>query len=392
MPAGSGRSPWASPDDYTAFSLIVIALCVGFGGFMVWHNWHGAISDEFARLARFQIRQYQLFTHRLDPLYAQLASADPETVRIGEIFGVLGALGEVIRTPVAIFIGLLAIPCFIYAAPSQFTRKFGLSELIAEQVQSFPMLAAFADRELRLVPVRAGDPRPADAALNPNEWIQRYALDADRRFSVMLTRQAFERQLGPLWKGPVQASPVMRVLFMAFALHLAGSRKEAQSLLGGLASALREARREKESGPEVSLVLSGAVVTAADEMLEKLSTSDPAIELAARHAYAHTALMSVLNAARRRNGVLAPAAFNGVRLVDRSLWYALHSLGFPGDGPGQGVHPNPRVEAAGVRSHWMAECLAEEPLVMPVVDAAVDAIRAVLPETAQSRHNLREVT
>ena len=38
--------------------------------------------------------------------------------------------------------------------------------------------------------------------------------------------------------------------------------------------------------------------------------------------------MSVLNAARSRSGVLAPAQFAFLKLVDRRLWYALHALGF----------------------------------------------------------------
>ena len=38
--------------------------------------------------------------------------------------------------------------------------------------------------------------------------------------------------------------------------------------------------------------------------------------------------MSVLNQARLRSGVLAPAQFAFLKLVDRRLWYALHALGF----------------------------------------------------------------
>jgi intracellular multiplication protein IcmP len=64
--------------------------------------------------------------------------------------------------------------------------------------------------------------------------------------------------------------------------------------------------------------------------------------------------------------------------VDRSLWYALHSLGFEGDGPGQTTHPNPRVEAAGARDHWAAERLAGRPLIAPSVNRAVSAVRASL--------------
>ena len=60
--------------------------------------------------------------------------------------------------------------------------------------------------------------------------------------------------------------------------------------------------------------------------------------------------MGLLNEARLKSGVLAPAQFVWLKLVDRRLWYALHSLGFETEGSGRYLHPNPRIEAAGARA------------------------------------------
>jgi intracellular multiplication protein IcmP len=98
--------------------------------------------------------------------------------------------------------------------------------------------------------------------------------------------------------------------------------------------------------------------------------------------------MSLLTAARRRSGVLAPAQFACLKLIDRSLWYALHSLGFEGDGLGQTTHPNPRIEAAGARDHWAAERIAGRPLVIPSVSRAVRAVRTSLDQDDANARSL----
>jgi intracellular multiplication protein IcmP len=87
--------------------------------------------------------------------------------------------------------------------------------------------------------------------------------------------------------------------------------------------------------------------------------------------------MTVLNVARLRAGVLAPAQFAWVKFVDRPLWYALQSLGFESGGLDRYVHPNPRVEAAGARDHWASERAAAQPMTWPSTARALQALRQV---------------
>jgi len=85
-----------------------------------------------------------------------------------------------------------------------------------------------------------------------------------------------------------------------------------------------------------------------------------------------------------RAGVLAPAQFSWVKLVDRPLWYALHSLGFESEGLGRYAHPNPRVEAAGARDHWATERAADRPVHWPAVERALEALKQAHAQRAKS--------
>ncbi|WP_456304189.1 secretion/conjugation apparatus DotM-related subunit, partial [Acetobacter nitrogenifigens] len=169
--------------------------------------------------------------------------------------------------------------------------------------------------------------------------------------------------------------PVERVLFAVFAAHYAQERAEAMALLGKLSESLRPAGLDGPEGPKASLVVPAEIVAEADAMLASPGALGRINELCARNGWTTTALMTLLTEARRKAGVLAPPAFAIVKLIDRPLWYALHSLGFPQERPEEDVHPNPRVEAAGARAHWDAERKARRPIYTPAVSVAIDTIR-----------------
>ena len=64
------------------------------------------------------------------------------------------------------------------------------------------------------------------------------------------------------------------------------------------------------------------------------------------------------------------------KLIDRRLWFALHSLGFPAEErTAEPVMPTPRIEAVGARDHWAAERMEGDPLFVPSLDRAMRVIR-----------------
>jgi intracellular multiplication protein IcmP len=321
-----------------------------------------------------------------------MLAADPEGVTLRDLYGISRAVGKFFRIPAAAFMLLLAAICAVRAAPARYKRAFDLDSLIREQATSFRTSAAFVRRRLHLVPPAfagagssPGEPRPADYALTPEEWIARFATGHDGNFDEATARNALVRQLGPRWRGLQEASPQARCLFAAFALHLEQRRADALRLLGDLSASLANSDHDRPEGPATPLALPASAGAEADALLGDGELVTPALAVTNRHAYAHTALMELLNQARLRGGVLAHGQFAWLKLVDRPLWYTLHSLGFETEGVGRYLHPNPRVEAVGARDHWAVERLAGEPVIEPSLDRAIEALRKVAAATRSER-------
>ena len=384
MSAGGNRSAWPSRDDFTFASLLVIVLGGAFLFWQAWVNFHTEISGFVASLAHWQIVLIQHFKPVLHDVDGMVLHADPRSVTFPQIAAVLNATGIYLRLPAVLLIGVLALACLLGSVDSRFTRNLDLDSLIVEQARTFRVVAAYAVRFLKLEPLLPGKVRPADPALHTGEWVARYALDEGKRFDEARARRRLVAQLGPRWAGPETAASHVRLLFIAFALHLQQDREQAKDLLGALSEAIPPGNRKDGAGPETAYQLPAGLVAQADALLRNKEAFGRAREVASAHAFTATALMSLLTEARRRSGVLAPAQFACLKLVDRDLWYALHSLGFEGDGPGQTSHPNARVEAAGARDHWAAERIAKRPLPLPAIEQALDAVRTDAVQAATS--------
>ena len=136
----------------------------------------------------------------------------------------------------------------------------------------------------------------------------------------------------------------------------------------------RDRGEDKPEGPDQPIAPDSSVVAKADAILSEMNAKD-ARGVASGHGYTTPAMMELLVRARRRAGVLAPAQFAWLKLVDRRLWYALHSLGYETDGFGHYLHPNPRVEAMGARDHWAAERAVGGPVIEPSLGQALEALR-----------------
>ncbi|MCG7351406.1 secretion/conjugation apparatus DotM-related subunit [Roseomonas mucosa] len=374
--SGQGRAAWASNDDYVAISLAIILIGLGFGAYQLWTYYHAEITWGVFQLQHWKMQLIAHFTSDYAEQDALVMAAHPERATIWQLLALLTSVGRFFRIPAALLMLALAVLCYFRAAPSRYCRQLDLDALRREQALFFRAARATLGRSLGLKGIGKGDPLPADPALRADEWMARYATGKDGTLDEVAARHALLRQLGPVWRGIGKAAPHVRVLFAAFALHLVQRREEAFDLLGDIAEALPRDLKDSAAGPAAALAFPAALVREADRVLEDPAVRGPAVLIADRHAYTTTALMSVLNEARRRSGVLPPASFNGLKLVDRPLWYALHSLGFPGDGPGQNTHPNPRIEALGARDHWAAERAARQPLLTPAMQQALAAVRA----------------
>ena len=136
-------------------------------------------------------------------------------------------IGQEFVYPAMALVLALAGLCFLRAGNARFTRTFDLEKLMAEQAIHSRSTAAFVGRRLKLSKLRAGDPRPADAALHVDEWVARYATSEKGGFDEAAARREFMRQLGGRWTGPAAASPAVRCMLAVFALQGVQRRDEA---------------------------------------------------------------------------------------------------------------------------------------------------------------------
>jgi intracellular multiplication protein IcmP len=377
-PYSRSRPSWASSDDYAVFNFIVILVGVCVFSYMLWSYYHAEISGFVMLSMHHEIQLIDYFSDRYRQADNEMSKSDPGAVTIKDLYGITQSVGMFFRIPATALILVLGIACTLRAAPSRFKRKFDLDGLIKEQASGFPVISAFAKRHLKLIAPSEEKTLPADYALTPAEWITRFVADASGRFEEQKARAALAAQLGDRWTGPADASPAAKLLFTVFTLHLAERRDDATQILGEAAICVSDARQDGENGPEEVLKLSLVLNERIDTFLEKnldAAQKAAAMTIATRHAYVTTALMALLTAARFKAGVMAPAQFVWLKLVDRNLWYALHSLGYEIEGTGRYIHPNPRIEALGARCHWAAERAAGRPILKPHLEEAIATLR-----------------
>ena len=375
-PAG-GRS-WASQDDYAGFNFIVILAGIGVFSYLLWSYYHAEISAFVMSIMHREIQLIDHFSDRYRAADREMAESAPSGVTLKDLYGIAHAVGMFFRIPATALIVVLAGVCMVRAAPSRFKRTFDLDGLIKEQAQGFPIISSFAERHLKLLPPDLVDTFPADYALTPAEWIARFAADPAGRFNEQKASAALATQLGDAWEGPGNAAPAARLLFTVFALHLAEKREDALLILGDASACVSDAKQDGEHGPLQPLELSSELNQRIALFLEKnlhANAKAGALEITNRHAYATTALMALLTAARIKAGVMAPAQFVWLKLVDRNLWYALHSLGYEIEGIGRYIHPNPRIEALGARDHWAAERRVGRPMLKPYLEESLATLR-----------------
>ncbi|MEK8121716.1 hypothetical protein WOB59_00925 [Methylocystis sp. IM4] len=368
-------------------SAAVLIVGIGLGGWYLWQEQHAAISAGVMQLLHLQMRFIHLFTDRYDVADAQMLATNPAKVTLPQLVRLAREIGRFFLFPSMGVALALAAVCVQRAGAKRFSRPLDLEGLMREQVRTFRAPFAFVRRRLGLVEIGAGEPRPADRALSTAEWTERWATDEKGAFNESGAQAELTRQLG-LVRGQLEEAPAhLRCLLAAFALHRAQRHDEARRYLGDLSASLAPSVKEGRGGPIAPLAFPDALVARADDWLAVRELGGPLIETIAAHAFTTPAAMSALLAARREGGVLPPAQFGFFKLVDRRLWYALHSLGFPGEIFNPLLHPTPRVEALGARDHWAAERILDEPLRVASIERALSAIRESLrtAETGSAR-------
>lgn len=360
---GAGRD--VDPEQIIIMCLAITAVMTGLA-FVLWYNFHTQIAIGLLSFAGVELRIEGLFTHRYDQILANLVHAQPEKVSARTLWTLCTITGKIILLPSLGLFTVLGILCAIKAPRAVYRHKFGLDGMTRMLASIHPVGSAWVGASPRLLPpAPAGKPlRPMDPVLTTGEWLQRYAPGpSGERETVLQAHNALVAQLGQLWTSPEKLTPAELCLFMAFSLYHDRQKDKAQQLLENLSSALSGRWKKGEIRKSVQLdrKFGQKMLT-----LYRSKTWTNALEIASRHAYVRPALMSLLQEARRKAGVVNPSLFSVIQLVDRDLWLILCALSYPM--PSQPIHAivtTTCTEAAGVTEHWRSECIAEKPCLEP---------------------------
>jgi intracellular multiplication protein IcmP len=183
-------------DDYAGFSLILIVVGLCILGWASWHVWHAQISRIALLVAHFEMEAIGVVSDRFRPADIAVQRVHPDWVQFGQLVRLYRNIGQEFVYPAMALVLALAGLCFVRAGNARFTRTLDLEKLMVEQAIHSRSTAAFVGRGLKLSKLRAGDPRPADAALHADEWVTRYATSEKSGFDEAAARREFMRQLG----------------------------------------------------------------------------------------------------------------------------------------------------------------------------------------------------
>ncbi|MDE0534059.1 MAG: hypothetical protein OXI01_21810 [Albidovulum sp.] len=243
-----------------------------------------------------------------------------------------------------------------------------------------------AGRLLNAVPEPVA-PKPWVSALRPEDWIICQGIGTGRlRLSTSATSrrarrhwdaitiddasEAFEAQLGPVWRGIERLPPVERALAAVFANFFGYRYSAGGDILNALGSiAGRQSARNWQMRNAI-----GDDRRLTREVATALSSRSGG-ELARRtrcHGWEYTAFIAMLEAARKDRGIVASASFGWLKKENRRLWYVLNN-----------AHSSACcAEAAMVCAHFRAEVQIGRPLYRP---AAFQASRSLVEEYLDSR-------
>jgi intracellular multiplication protein IcmP len=397
MRAMSGSQYQQNQGNDALMSVAFLGLLVAGVSFFAWYKFHTQITIGVFAVLQEELRFASLWSGSYRGMSAALAANDPSMIKIGQLLNAVGVVSHIYRFPAAILMVALGAVCVVRASGERYTEKLDLDRLMKVQAQVFPFISAYLNRPLSLVAPDLLQPRPADPALHLGEWISIHALCRQGTYDFVKARRSLIAQLGPVWTGVRDAPPAAKAMFAVFALHAARERDQAAALLGTLSKSLIDNDRAPTSsasgaeGPAGPLVFSEPAMRAVDAVLASGETIAPSAAIAGQHGFTTTALMGLLMHARKRAGVLAPGQFAFLKMVDRPLWYALHSLGFPLTAEEDGPMLNSRIEALGARAHWEAERCAGGALTTPKIETAEAAIRDRIAHSLNSKRKLLEV-
>lgn len=347
--------------------------------FLVWKTGHQYIVMIVFQINILQAKLVNLFIHseQLTSLIYLMQTIDPNAVDWDQLVDTTRAVGDFMRYPVVLGLGVMAILLYQSNLKLKYRKAHDMKSLRAQEQFNWPAIMPIVKEDLVSQDVNVG---PWAMALTPLEFARKHNLL--KKDDVLLdnpvpgmemtaglrrgdAKRVFTLQLGPYWDGFEHCSPQAYALAGVFMARLNRDRDAANNILSVLD------RTFVEGKPDFSV---------ARAVVEKYKNTEEIQELTAKHAYTLTVLASLLEKARQ-DGVVPSSEFLWLKPVDRRLWYMLNCVG----------RQTPYSEVAGAFAHWRAEKEMGRRSLVPMIDEAIRALEIAVKEVKLSPRQMQEL-
>lgn len=298
-------------------------------------------------------------TRELNAYNNYMENIDLNKMTSAQFFRVLRAFGEVLIIPVIVMSGIFSGLLMLFSRGSRYKKTYSMATLSQAESENWKEIVPVLGKNIANQDL---DKAPWGMSVQPLTFAKRYNMvESDRQHNVNVAKlnqekayRVFAAQMGPRWNGLEGLPGYVLALFAIFAA-------KSQHDSDGYRKLLKQIAASAKSG---QLNFGGT-----RELLIKHVRAPDIGRAVGPHAYLYGVMASMLSLARE-DGVLAVAEFIWLKPLDRPLWYMLSSVGR------QTVFP----EVAGPFCHWLVERRLRRPLVVPMIQGAIDSLNEALAE------------
>lgn len=346
-----------------------IILCIFLLGWLLWAFFHTQIVAFVLYIKFWESRLIALVLPSMTQLPASIHHLNPEQVLFPQLLEVSREVGSYLRYPIIVTLVILAIVTYFSHINLQFKKFYTMGALAEAERKNWPQISPVIKLDLIKEDIDKG---PWAMALSPMQFAKKYQLLHEEKIISSMTMAAkkhnqrivsikreaahhiFVMQCGEYWQGVRYLKPATKALFAIFSARANRDREGALKLLLQIAESTTNGR----------LDFSGV-----DALLAKHQNHKLVQRTMQSHAYVLTVMASMLELARK-DGVLATADFLWLKPTDRLLWFMLNSVG----------RQTSFAEVSGPFAHWNVERAMGRPLMVPMVEEAVNGLEAAIKD------------
>ncbi|WP_234393739.1 secretion/conjugation apparatus DotM-related subunit, partial [Fangia hongkongensis] len=253
-------------------------------------------------------------------------------------------------------LGIIVILLLYFFHPSQkFQRSFSMYKLAYLMCCHFTKVYFPSNRKQEKAAISAD-------ARSPYDYLQHYKVLESGQLNESTLYYQLSKDLGAPWSKVKVTNIIVYGLFAAFSACIINQRKVADMLLSELTQYFGDSHTHQNGFKQF---LRGRRIAKNIEMIVAEVSMKPVIQkLIGQHFYASTLLCELLNHARK-SGIMPSASFLWLKKIDRSLWYALNSVG----------RKTYFSEGAAIVAHWNAERSLGDQIQYPLVCNVITAFK-----------------